>query len=77
MTLMREDSRPDEGNGIHSYEVQKIEVLDAETPNTSNGAGTLNSEFEGYPLAKVIQGVGKTMENGKNLLAESKKRVFR
>ncbi len=48
-------------------------MLDAETPNTSNGAGTLNSELEGYPLAKVIQGVGKTMENGKNLLAESKK----
>ena len=73
MTLMREENRTDRLNGIHSYEVQKIEVLDAETPNTSNGAGTLNSELEGYPLAKVIQDVGKTMEKDKKLLAESKK----
>ena len=47
-------------------------MLDEETPNTSNGVGTLNSELEGYPLAKVIKDVGKTMEKGKNLLDESK-----
>ncbi|MBR1387289.1 MAG: hypothetical protein IJ553_02635 [Alloprevotella sp.] len=55
MTLMKEENKAKRGNGIHSYEVQKIEVLDEETPNTSNGVGTLNSELEGYPLAKVIK----------------------
>ena len=54
--------------GVHSYEVQKIEVLDEQTPNTPNGVDTLNSELEGYPLAKVIQNIEKTMENGKKLL---------
>ena len=47
MTLMREEKNPIVGNGIHAYEVQKIEVLDEETPNTPNGVGTLNSELEG------------------------------
>lgn len=28
-------------------------MLDEETPNTPNGVGTLNSELEGSPLAKV------------------------
>jgi hypothetical protein len=73
MTLMKEENCTDRRNGIHSYEVQKIEVLDEETPNTSNGVGTLNSELEGYPLAKVLKGVVKTMEKDKNLLTESKK----
>lgn len=72
MTLMKEENKATRGNGIHSYEVQKIEVLDEETPNTSNGVGTLNSELEGYPLAKVIKDVGKTMEKDKNLLEQSK-----
>ncbi len=72
MTLMKEENKAKRGNGIHSYEVQKIEVLDEQTPNTSNGVGTLNSELEGYPLAKVIQNVGKTMEKDKKLLDESK-----
>ena len=72
MTLMREEKNPIVGNGIHAYEVQKIEVLDEETPNTSNGVGTLNSELEGYPLAKLIKDVGKTMEKDKKLLDESK-----
>ena len=72
MTLMKEENKAKRVNGIHSYEVQKIEVLDEETPNTSNGVGTLNSELEGYPLAKLIKDVGKTMETDKNLLDESK-----
>lgn len=72
MTLMKEESREGESNGIHSYEVQKIEVLDDETPNTSNGVGTPNSELEAYPLAKVIKDVVKTMEPSKNLLEQSK-----
>ena len=47
-------------------------MLDEQTPNTSNGVDTLNSELEGYPLAKVIQNVGKIMENGKKLLDASR-----
>ena len=45
MTLMREEKNPIVGNGIHAYEIQKIEVLD-ETPNTPNGTDGLNSELE-------------------------------
>ena len=70
---MKEENRQGESNGIHSYEVQKIEVLDEETPNTPNGVGTLNSELEGYPLAKLIKDVSKTIEPDKKLLDESKK----
>lgn len=77
MTLMREENRTDRLNGIHSYEVQKIEVLDEKTPNTSNGVGTPNSDISAYPLAKVIQDVGKTMEKDKKLLAESKEELRR
>ena len=73
MTLMREDSRYEENNGIHSYEVQTIEVLDEKTPSTSNGEGTPNSELEAYPVAKLIKDVVKTMDSGKKVLAESRK----
>ena len=73
MTLMKEENKAKRGNGIHSYEVQKIEVLDEETPNTPNGVGTPNSELEAYPLAKLLKDVGKTMEPGKKLLDESNK----
>ena len=72
MTLMKEENRQGESNGIHSYEVQKIEVLDEETPNTPNGVGTPAIKREAYPLAKVIKDVGKTMEKDKNLLEQSK-----
>lgn len=72
MTLMKEDSRSGESNGVHSYEVQTIEVLNEKSPSTSNGVGTPNSELEAYPLAKVIDNVVKTMEPGKKLLEESK-----
>ena len=50
---------------IHAYEVQKIEVLDEETPNTPNGVGTLNSELEGYPLAKLLKDFEKGHDGGK------------
>ena len=73
MTLMREDSRQHRNNGLYAYEVDNIKVLDDETPNTLTGVDTPNSELEGYPLAKVIENIGKTMEPGKNLLVESKK----
>ena len=76
-------------------------MLDEETPNTSNGVGTLNSELEGYPLAKelieapftgvddssnlvamtptnsisvakLLQNVDRSYDNGKKFLEESK-----
>ena len=61
--------------GIHSYEVQKIEVLDEETPNTPNGVGSHPQSEIGssYPLANLLQKVEKSYEKGKNLLDESKK----
>lgn len=73
MTLMREEKNPIVGNGIHAYEVQKIEVLD-ETPNTPNGVGSHPQSEIGssYPLAKLLQNVGKSYEKDKNLLDESK-----
>ena len=70
---MKEENRTNRGNGVHSYDVQKIEVLDEESPSTSNGVGTLNSELEGYPSAKLLNDVVKTMDNGQKNLAESEK----
>ena len=64
----------DEANGIHSYEVQKIEVLDNELPSTSNGVGKPINEISAYPLAKLLKGVEKSYDKGKKLLEESKKR---
>lgn len=61
-----------ETSGNRKSKVQKIKVLDEETPNTSNGVGTLNSELEGYPLAKVINNVGKSYKKDKKLLEQSK-----
>ncbi|MGM9846422.1 MAG: hypothetical protein ACI31F_00555 [Muribaculaceae bacterium] len=72
MTLMKEDVSTSRSNGIHSYDVQKIKVLDDESPNTLNGVGTPNSELEGYPVAKIIKNIDKTMVPGKKLLDESK-----
>ena len=74
MTLMREDGRTETSNGIHSYEVQKIEVLDNELPSTSNGVGKPISELPAYPLAKLLKGVEKAYDKGKYLLEESEKR---
>ena len=74
MTLMREDGRSEESNGIHSYEVQKIEVLDNDLPSTSNGVGTQIENPSAYPLAKLLKNVEKAYDNGKKLLEESKKR---
>lgn len=74
MTLMREDGRTEMSNGIHSYDVQKIEVLDNELPSTSNGVGKPISELPAYPLAKLLKGVEKAYDKGKYLLEESEKR---
>lgn len=73
MTLMREDGRTEMDNGIHSYEVQKIEVLDNELPSTSNGVGKPINEISAYPLAKLLKGIEKAYDKGKKLLEESKK----
>ena len=43
-------------------------MLDEKSSNTSTGADTPNSELEAYPLSKIIQDVGKTMEPDKNCL---------
>lgn len=72
MTLMKEEVNTNRSNGIHSYDVQKIKVLDDESPNTLNGVGTPNSELEGYPVAKVIKNIDKTMVPGEKLLDASK-----
>ncbi len=42
-------------------------MLNEETPSTPNGVGTLNSELEGYPLAKLLKGVEKSYDKGKDL----------
>ena len=73
MTLMRENKNPNEGNGFYSYEVINVEVSNEYSPDTSIGVGTPNSELEAYPLAKIIEKVGKTMEPGKKLLGEGEK----
>lgn len=73
MTLMREDSRTSRSNGVHAYEVQKIEVLD-KMPNTSNGTDGLNSELEASSaVSKLLQNVEKSYDKGKKLLDESRK----
>ena len=75
MTLMREERNPIVGNGIHAYEVQKIEVLDEETPNTPNGVGSHpQSEIaSSYPLTNILKNVEKSYDSGKLLLDESAK----
>ncbi len=63
MTLMREEANSNIGNGIHAYEVQKIEVLD-NMPNTSNGVGSHSQSKIGssYPLAKLLKDVEKSYD---------------
>ena len=55
--------------------LQKIEVLDEETPNTSNGVGSHPQSEIGssYPLANLLQNVEKAHDSGKNILDESLK----
>ena len=69
MTLMKEENKAKRGNGIHSYEVQKIEVLDEETPNTPNGSKRANGYVH---VAKLLQNVEKAHDLGKTLLEQSK-----
>lgn len=56
MTLMREDRRFNEGNAVHAYEVQIIEVLNEETPSTPNGSHTSKvNALVPVAVAKVIK----------------------
>ena len=74
MTLMREEKSSATSNGIHSYEVQKIEVLDNDLPSTSNGVGSIPQVKSGslYPLAKLLKGVEKSYDKSEKLLEDSK-----
>ena len=77
MALMREDRRFNEDNAVHAYEVQKIEVLNDETPSTPNGVGSHPQSKIGssYPLAKVIKKVEKAYEKGKKFSMRVKKPI--
>lgn len=72
MTLMKEEVNTNRSNGIHSYDVKKIKVLDEESPNTSNGVGSHPQSKIGssYPLAKLLQNVEKSYDKGKNCLMQ-------
>ena len=77
MTLMREEKSFATSNGIHSYEVQKIEVLDNELPSTSNGVGSQNQIGSSYPLAKLLKDVEMSYRPGVKVLEESAKQSAR
>ena len=77
MTLMREEKSFATSNGIHSYEVQKIEVLDNELPSTSNGVGSQNQIGSSYPLAKLLKDVEMSYRPGVKVLEESAKQRAR
>ena len=77
MTLMREEKSSATSNGIHSYEVQKIEVLDNELPSTSNGVGSQNQIGSSYPLANLLKDVEMSYRPGVKVLEESAKQRAR
>lgn len=73
MTLMRENQNLEENNGIHSYKVQTIEVLNNELPSTSNGVRSESiTTIPSTSVTKLLQGVEKSYDKGKKLLEESK-----
>lgn len=57
-------------DGVHAYEVQKIEVLDEQTPSTPNGLERATESL--LPLAKVIKKLEKSYDPGKKILSASK-----
>ena len=78
MTLMREDRNV--GNGVHAYEVTKIEVLDGQTTkplsvssrksNTPNGRSNVSDVF--VSGVKLLNNLEKSYDSGKKILDESK-----
>ena len=75
---MKEENRTDRGNGAHSYDVQKIEVLDEESPSTLNGVGSHPQSEIGssYPLTKLLNGVDKSYDAGKKFSLRAKKAML-
>ena len=72
MTLMRENQNLEENNGIHSYKVKTIEVLNNELPSTSNGVRSESiTTIPSTSVTKLLQGVEKSYDKGKKLLEES------
>ncbi len=70
ITTLKEYS-DDELSRLHTYEVTKIEVLDAETPSTSNA--TTNNNISSLGIAKILQGAEIHNKSGEKILEESKK----
>ena len=69
---MHEHERTEQSNRQYAYDVTKITVLNAGTPNTVN---ELTTTTEGMlPLAKILNDFEKSYEPGKKILNESKKR---
>ena len=58
-------------NKLHTYEVTKIEVLDAETSRTSNGTATDNKMY--VEVTKLLKGAEIHNKSGEKILEESKK----
>ena len=62
-----------ETSGNRKSKVQKIEVLDEETPNTPNGSHTSKvNALVPVAVAKVINNVGKSYKKDKKMLEQSK-----
>lgn len=59
------------GNRQYAYDIAEIEVLDAETTSTSNGAEGANYGLE--PVAKLLNNLEKHYDPGKKILDESEK----
>lgn len=64
--------RESEPPRAHTYEVTKIEVLDAETPSTSNA--TVAEQDTQLRIANLLQGAEIHKKSGEKILEESKKR---
>ena len=77
-TTMKESRDPNIGNSQYTYEVTNVEVLtNTGSASTSNGMGSIRSTESVhsheivYPLAKLLRGVEKSHDPGKELLSES------
>lgn len=73
ITLKEEVGNKKLPHNTHSYEVQKIEVLDNDLPSTSNGVGTQIENPSAYPLAKLLKDIEKAYDNGEKVVDTKKK----
>lgn len=60
MTLMREDKQDTIGNGVHAYDVTKVELLNDETPSSSSGGHGIDANTTSVAVAKLLQDVEKS-----------------